>query len=1323
MASPIVKVKRSETASAVPTLTYGELGVNITDKKIYVGNSTNTATLLVDGNASGSSSDLISYASASDISNSALSIAGISTYNEVGILTGSLAVDANDNFGSSVATSADGKTIIVGTPQDELSGTAGYGVVYVYDRVGSSFNQVGILTGSLAVDASDFFGSSVATSADGKTIIVSARQDEIGATTSTGVVYVFDRVGNSFNQVGILTGSLAVDANDSFGNSVATSADGKTIVVGATRDEPGATQGTGVVYVFDRVGNSFNQVGILTGSLAVDLGDLFGTAVATSADGKTIIVSANFDEIVATANTGVVYVFDRVGNSFNQVGILTGSLAVDANNNFGNSVATSADGKTIIVSATSDEIGATIDTGVVYVFDRVGNSFNQVGILTGSLATSDSDRFGSSVAASADGKTIVVGAVSDEIGATTSTGIVYVFNRQGNSFNQVGILSGSLAVDASDNFGSAIEISADGKTIIAGTSLDEIGATTSTGVVYVFDQTRETYVYSGPTGNIGIGTANPPSKLTVAGQFQSIGAGSTSIGGGQIYLNSEDNTGNRIDFNGYGSAAPSSTTRSAGTKIVLSPGAIDGYQVDNAIGIGGGTLWQSVISDMYQFKWYSGTAEIASLDGFGTLALSGGAYVSGNTGIGTTNPQTKLEINGVLGFTGGNVKIGDSTTGNTGGSYNVFMGVGAGTGPGTGAIGSFTVVNSSSVPAAANMRYYSVPCTGGSGTGALFNVKRDGSGNIYDYNITRVNGGTNYQVLEQITINGANVGGVSGTDNIVLSIVNFASPTGIGNNFIGHEAGQNNISGSNNNFLGQSAGKLNATGGDNNFFGFQAGQNNTTGYANNVFGFSAGQSNTVGYSNNFFGYYAGLNNTTGGRNIFIGEMTGNSNQTGSGNVCIGYGQNTPILNGSNQLVIGSGFSADNYWIVGNENFNVGIGTTNPTSKLTVGGQFQSTGIGTTTTGGGQIYLNGATSNRIDFNTNGTGAPTFTTRSNGTKIVLYPNVTATKVDAGFGVDNTINLWSSVPGLLQQFKWYAGTTNIATLFGTGELVLGTTTATGTASQPLQVTGGAYVSGNLGVGVTNPTSKLDVSGKVTITRPGDTGLSIRGGSVNNYASLDIGRDAGEASFSVTHANGQFANNSVAGDLVIRTESASAKILFTNAATNSTLTVAGNNVLVGTVSPTGTASQLLQVAGGAYVNGNVGISISSPTEKLDVNGKIKTNDSVIISDSQIKTTTTTITASSAQFTADTFSASTYRTTKYIVEVRETATSNFYTSEILLMHDGSEVYLTEYGTLKTPISPVSFIDADINSNNVRLLITPSVANTVTKISRISLTA
>ena len=47
--------------------------------------------------------------------------------------------------------------------------------------------------------------------------------------------------------------------------------------------------------------------------------------------------------------------------------------------------------------------------------------------------------------------------------------------------------------------------------------------------------------------------------------------------------------------------------------------------------------------------------------------------------------------------------------------------------------------------------------------------------------------------------------------------------------------------------------------------------------------------------------------------------------------------------------------------------------------------------------------------------------------------------------------------------------------------GPVLVGTATSTGTASQPLQVTGGAYVSGNIGIATTNPTSTLHVVGDI--------------------------------------------------------------------------------------------------------------------------------------------------------------------------------------------------------------------------------------------------
>ena len=114
------------------------------------------------------------------------------------------------------------------------------------------------------------------------------------------------------------------------------------------------------------------------------------------------------------------------------------------------------------------------------------------------------------------------------------------------------------------------------------------------------------------------------------------------------------------------------------------------------------------------------------------------------------------------------------------------------------------------------------------------------------------------------------------------------------------------------------------------------------------------------------------------------------------------------------------------------NMSIGATTASTVRATTV----TTTGTGSATDGSGQVYLNGATSNRIDFNTNGTGAPAFTTRSAGTKLVLYPSLSGSVADYAIGIASA-TMWSSVPenNSSFKFKWYGATTEVASLDGAG------------------------------------------------------------------------------------------------------------------------------------------------------------------------------------------------------------------------------------------------------------------------------------------------
>jgi len=62
-----------------------------------------------------------------------------------------------------------------------------------------------------------------------------------------------------------------------------------------------------------------------------------------------------------------------------------------------------------------------------------------------------------------------------------------------------------------------------------------------------------------------------------------------------------------------------------------------------------------------------------------------------------------------------------------------------------------------------------------------------------------------------------------------------------------------------------------------------------------------------------------------------------------------------------------------------------------------------------------------------------------------------------------------------------------------FTNGPVLIGSGTSTGTTSQPLQVNGGAYFNGLVGMGTTNPTVSLQLSPNSTISNVG-TGITLR-------------------------------------------------------------------------------------------------------------------------------------------------------------------------------------------------------------------------------------
>jgi|SaaInl5LU_22_DNA_1037371.scaffolds.fasta_scaffold07156_2 hypothetical protein len=376
-----------------------------------------------------------------------------------------------DFFGESVAISSDGNTAIVGARgEDTTASDAGSAYIFTRDSNGT-WTQQQIQSSNPA--QSDRFGYSVAISSGGNTAIVAATHEDVGGD-DTGSVYIFKRDSNGTwaQQTDILRASDA-GIYDKFGYSLAISSDENTIIVGTPyeRGTSDTAYSTGSVYIFTFSNGIWSQQQIRESNAGAN--HRFGESVAISSNGNTVIVGA--------CDVGLAYIYTRDSNgNWGQPDVTLQASGEQTSDQFGRSVAISSDGNTAIVGAYLEDTAYT-DAGSAYIFTRDSNGDWAQQAKINASNGGDLDIFGYSVAISSDGNTAIVGAPYYEETGGTNTGSAYIFTRDSNGDWDEQQIQSSNGGD-NDNFGQSVAISPDGNTAIVGAPHED----TYTGSAYIF---------------------------------------------------------------------------------------------------------------------------------------------------------------------------------------------------------------------------------------------------------------------------------------------------------------------------------------------------------------------------------------------------------------------------------------------------------------------------------------------------------------------------------------------------------------------------------------------------------------------------------------------------------------------------------------------------------------------------------------------------------------------------------------------------------------------------------------------------------------------
>ncbi|EAY30712.1 T9SS type A sorting domain-containing protein [Microscilla marina] len=376
----------------------------------------------------------------------------------------------NENAGKTVAMSADGLTVVMGSPDyDQKGNDRGRVVVYAWDKDKNDWQQKGkSIIGEARVDQA---GRTLAISGNGTRLIVGAPgNDGNGESSGHARVYQWNDLAQAWQQLGAAIEGIRF--GDRAGYSVDIAANGNVVAVAARlhNGKNGSNSGHTRLFEWNETKENWQLLGTaIDGEAASD--GVSDYAIALSATGQRVAIGVSANDGNGT-NSGHTRIFEwnQTSSHWQQLGAdIDGAARGDLS---GYAVDLSADGTVVAIgSPANDDQGS--NSGHTRIYKWNGTVWQLLGNpITGEAAR---DNAGAAVALSANGLTVVVGAPEND-GNGEDSGQVRVYEWSNTVAGWVQ-LAGDIDGDTAGDFlGNSVAVSADGTIVATGVPFsDDIG--------------------------------------------------------------------------------------------------------------------------------------------------------------------------------------------------------------------------------------------------------------------------------------------------------------------------------------------------------------------------------------------------------------------------------------------------------------------------------------------------------------------------------------------------------------------------------------------------------------------------------------------------------------------------------------------------------------------------------------------------------------------------------------------------------------------------------------------------------------------------------